>query len=69
MHVRAGGYIEQSLVRLSVLQHNLCLAFDRQDNRLSRFSELLHELTWIPAEGGHRMNVLGDVKHTKSFTG
>ena len=53
------GYIEESLVRLSVPEIKAsAFAFDRQDNRLPVFSELLHKLTRVAPKGGVEMGYL-----------
>jgi hypothetical protein len=56
-----GRQVEQVLVRFSVLHHGGGPAVHRQDDGTFGLPEMAHELRRVIAEGGHGLNVFGDV--------
>jgi hypothetical protein len=47
MHIGAGGYIEEPLVRFRILHHRFSFALDGEHDGPSGLLELFHELNWI----------------------
>jgi hypothetical protein len=67
VHVGAGYDVEKPLVGCGILEDRFRLSLHgEQDGALILF-ELLHELTRIAAECGHRMNVFCDIDHESAF--
>jgi hypothetical protein len=63
INVRPGGRVEQTLVRLGVLDNGLGLPSDSEDERSFALSETSDELARIAAETRQRLDVFGDVEH------
>src|SRR5437016_14030961 len=58
------GNVEQALIGLGILHDRFRLSIDGKNQRFLRFLEVLHELPWIAAERGHRLNVFFNVEHS-----
>src|SRR5580698_7222238 len=56
--VGAGGDVEESLIRLGVLNHGGRLAFHREHNGAFALLELLHKVAGPAAESGQRLDIL-----------
>ena len=67
-NVRAGGDVEQALVSLGVLHNGRRFTLNRQDDGALALLELFHKVAGAAAEGGQRMDVLGDVEHESPFS-
>src|SRR5579872_3901498 len=61
--VGLGCDVEQALIGPSVLDDGFGLAFDGEHHGSLALLELLHEVAGTAAEGGERLDVLGDIKH------
>src|SRR5580700_8749295 len=64
--IRAGGNVEQALVRLGILHDRRSLSLYSEHDGALAFLQLLHEVAGTAPECCQRLNVLGDVKHTPS---
>src|SRR5256886_8075380 len=58
------GDVKQPLIGFGILHDRFRLPIDRKNQRFLRLLEVLHELPWIAAECGHRLNVSFNVKHS-----
>src|SRR6267378_1655539 len=64
--IRAGGDVEQALVRLGILHDGRSLSLYSEHHGALAFLQLLHEVAGTAPEGRQRLDVLGNVKHTPS---
>src|SRR5207302_9376563 len=58
------GDVKQPLICFGILHDRFRLPIDGKNQRFLRLLEVLHELPWIAAECGHRLNVSFNVKHS-----
>jgi len=63
LRVGTGRNVEQALISFRVLHNNRSLPLHRQHHRAFALLELFHEIAGTSAEGGQRLDVLGDVQH------
>src|ERR1700674_2315274 len=65
-NVCVGGDVEQALVGLRVLHNCRRFTLNRQDDGALALLELFHKVAGAAAEGGQRMDVVGDVEHRET---
>jgi hypothetical protein len=63
LSIGTGRTVKQSLISVGILHDGRCLPFYGKDDGALGLLKLFHEVTRAAAEGGHRLDVLGTVKH------
>jgi|SRR5579883_297783 hypothetical protein len=66
MDIGFRGNVQQSLIRLGILDHRGGFAFHRKDDGSLALPELLHEVSRPPSECRERLDVLRNIEHGAS---